>query len=187
MTRKADKTGLISYRANKYSVPMAYQRHSVRVEEVNHQLHIFDLESHERIACHPLSSGRGDILKNTDHYRDKQQRIEQLEQQLSDLIGEAFAVQVSQCLKESLPKHHKDQLTGVISLFKQMPPSPELLEKLCQRPGLTATRVRDFLQAYQAAPQRLKEARDEQAKPVSTGQLAAYGALFDKENEHVRH
>lgn len=187
MTRKADKTGLISYRANKYSVPMAYQRHSVRVEEVNHQLHIFDLESHERIACHPLSSGRGDILKNTDHYRDKQQRIEQLEQQLSDLIGEAFAVQVSQCLKESLPKHHKDQLTGVISLFKPMPPSPELLEKLCQRPGLTATRVRDFLQAYQAAPQRLKEARDEQAKPVSTGQLAAYGALFDKENEHVRH
>jgi transposase len=187
MTRKADKTGLISYRANKYSVPMAYQRHGVRVEEVNHQLHIFDLESHERIACHPLSSGRGDILKNTDHYRDKQQRIEQLEQQLSDLIGEAFAVQVSQCLKESLPKHHKDQLTGVISLFKQMPPSPELLEKLCQRPGLTATRVRDFLQAYQAAPQRLKEARDESAKPVSTGQLAAYGALFAKEVEHVRH
>jgi hypothetical protein len=28
-TRQADKTGLIAYRANKYSVPLAYQRATV--------------------------------------------------------------------------------------------------------------------------------------------------------------
>ena len=68
MTRKADKTGLISYRANKYSVPMAYQRHPVGVVEDGQQLSIVDLESHERIACHTLSTGKGEIIKNTDHY-----------------------------------------------------------------------------------------------------------------------
>lgn len=187
LTRKVDKTGLISYRANKYSVPMAYQRHRVRVEEVNHQLTIFDLESHQRIACHSLSSGRGEIIKNTDHYRNKQQRIEQLQQQLTALVGEAFSVTLSGQLKDSMPRHYKDQLAGVVSLFKQTPPSPELLEKLCQRPGLTATRVRDFLHAYQASPQRISDTRDEQAEPVSTGQLAAYGTLFTEEVEHVHH
>ncbi len=189
MTRKADKTGLISYRSNKYSVPMAYQRSQVGVEEAGQQLYIVDLGSHERIACHALSGGKGEIIKNTDHYRDKQLRIEQLEQQLSTLIGEAFSSTLSRLLKDSMPRHHKDQLAGVVSLFKQYQPlAPDLLETLCQRPRLTATRVRDFLQAYQDSPQRLSEEQQgEQPEPMTSGQLAAYGALVAREAEYVRH
>ncbi len=188
VTRKADKTGLISYQANKYSVPMAYQRHRVRVEEVNQQLHLFDLESHEQVACHPLSSGQGEIIKNTDHYRDKQLRIEQLEQQLSELIGEAFSATLSRLLRESMPRHHKDQLAGVVGLFKRIPPSTALLEKLCQRPRLTATMVRDLLQAYQTSPERLTpEEPTEQTSSVSTGQLAVYSTLTTQEADHVQH
>lgn len=190
MTRKADKTGLISYCANKYSVPMAYQRSHVGVVEAGQQLYIVDLESNERIACHPLSAGKGKTIKNTDHYRDKQLRIEQLEQQLSELIGETFSATLSRLLRESMPRHHKDQLAGVVSLFKQYQPlAPGLLEKLCRRPRLTATRVRDFLQAYQEAPQRLsKEQHGQSASMINTasGQLAVYGALILQEVDHVR-
>ncbi len=188
MTRKADKTGLISYRSNKYSVPMAYQRSQVGVEETGQQLHIVDLVNHERIASHSLSGGKGEIIKNTDHYRDKQLRIEQLEQQLIELIGEAFSVTVSRLLKESLPKHHKDQLAGVVSLFKQYQSlDPTLLETLCQRPRLTATRIRDFLQAYQSSPERLNKAPShENPEPIASEPLAAYAALA-QEAEHVRH
>ncbi len=183
MTRKADKTGLISYRSNKYSVPMAYQRSQVGVEEAEQQLYIIDLESHERIACHSLSSGQGEIIKNTDHYRNKQLRIEQLEQQLSDLIGEAFSSTLSRLLRESMPRHHKDQLAGVVSLFKQYPLSDaDLLESLCRRPRLTATRVRDFLEAYQHDPQRLVEAPQQASpEPETSDRLAAYAALNQQE------
>ncbi|MBL6690759.1 MAG: IS21 family transposase [Pseudomonadales bacterium] len=37
-TRKVDKTGLISYAANKYSVPMAYQQRTVQVTTADHEL-----------------------------------------------------------------------------------------------------------------------------------------------------
>lgn len=189
MTRKADKTGLISYRSNKYSVPMAYQRSPVGVEEAGQQLYIVDLESHERIACHTLSTGKGEIIKNTDHYRDKQLRVDHLEQQLGELVGESFSACLSQQLRESMPRHHKDQLTGVVSLFKQYQPLvPAVLETLCRRPRLTATMVRDFLQAYQQAPQRLTGGESTKASDTLTnGQLAAYGALVTQEADHAGH
>jgi len=187
LTRKADKTGLISWQSNKYSVPMAYQRCRVGVEESASRLHIVDLENGERIASHPLSTGKGEIIKNTDHYRDKRQQIESLEQQLVELIGEAPSLTLSGLLKDSLPRHYKDQLVGVIGLFKRhQPVAPEVLEKLCQRPQLTATQVRDYLQAYQTSPHRL-QASDEQPPQATfpaNGQLAAYGALQTQEVRH---
>jgi hypothetical protein len=47
VTRKADKTGLISWKANKYSVPMAYQRKQVGVTEDAGSLKLYDLTSNE--------------------------------------------------------------------------------------------------------------------------------------------
>ncbi len=187
MTRKADKTGLISYQANKYSVPMAYQRACVGIAAEGQYLHILDRESGEEIARHALTTGKGKVIKNTHHYRDPAVRIEQLEQILQTLIGAASANTLSDLLKTSKPKIYKDQLAAVISLLKtHQPVSPALLEKLCQRPRLTATLVRDFLQAYQHHPGRLKP---DGAPPAATkpGQLDAYGTLHAQEVSHVRH
>ena len=55
-TRQADKTGLIAYRANKYSVPLAYQRAVVGVLEDDGQLVICVLDSGEVVARHPLAA-----------------------------------------------------------------------------------------------------------------------------------
>lgn len=74
-TRKADKTGLIAYRANKYSIPLAYQRTPVGVLEEDGLLLICALDSGEVIARHPVASGKGEVLKNTHHYRDRSQQI----------------------------------------------------------------------------------------------------------------
>ena len=187
MTRKADKTGLISYQANKYSVPMAYQRTCVGIAAEGQHLHIFDRESGEEVACHPLTTGKGKVIKNTHHYRDPAVRIEQLEQTLQALIGQPFADSLSGLLKASEPKIYKDQLAGVISLFKHhQPVSPALLEKLCQRPRLTATLVRDFLQAYQHHPSRISP-DDEPPVTSPPGQLDAYATLVSQEVSHVRH
>jgi hypothetical protein len=87
-TRKADKTGLISFRANKYSVPMAYQRSTVLVEVKADQLLIFNALEHAEIARHTIVLGTGHIIKNTDHYRDVSARIADYEMRINGLVGE---------------------------------------------------------------------------------------------------
>src|SRR3546814_110512 len=65
-TRRADKTGLISWKSNKYSVPMAWQRANVGVAEHSNDLTITDLETGDTIAVHELCAEKGRTVKNTD-------------------------------------------------------------------------------------------------------------------------
>ena len=75
LTRQADKAGLIAWQSNKYSVPMVYQRCRVGVQAEGSQWHVFDLESEEEITCHTLCAGKGKIIRNNNHYRDRAQQI----------------------------------------------------------------------------------------------------------------
>ncbi len=59
-TRKVDKTGLLSWRANKYSAPMAYQGSRVGVCAEAGELVLLDLESGEEIARQAGSTQDGD-------------------------------------------------------------------------------------------------------------------------------
>ncbi len=179
LTRKADKTGLISFKANKYSVPWTYQRGNVGIHAIADQLHIHDLETGEEVAVHTLTTGKGKIIKNTHHYRDPAVRIAKLEKRLHEQVGMMTAQALCRLLKSSSPKIYKDQLAGVSELFKaHQPIAPSLLDKLCQRPHLTATQVRDYLQAYADHPDRL-EPEDE--APVSTGALQCYASVCKQE------
>ncbi len=67
LTRQVDKTGLLSWKANQYSAPLAYQRGPVGVTETDEQLVIHDLASGTVIARHALAAGKGAIVKNTHH------------------------------------------------------------------------------------------------------------------------
>ncbi len=182
LTRKADKTGLISFKANKYSVPWIYQRGNVGVLTKGDQLHIYDLETGEEVAVHTLSTGKGKIIKNTHHYRDPAVRIAKLEKQLHEQVGTTTAQALCQLLKISSPKIYKDQLAGVNELFKMHQPIAQpLLDKLCQRPRLTATQVRDYLQAYADHPDRLESKVD---ASVSTGALQCFASICTQEVTH---
>jgi len=182
LTRKADKTGLISFKANKYSVPMVYQRSNVAVDNIGDQLHIYDLETGEEVATHTLTTGKGKIIKNTHHYRDPAVRIDKLEQTLQSLVGTTAAETLCQSLKITSPKIYKDQLSGVNDLIKaHQPIAQSLLEKLCHRPDLTATMVRDYLQAYAEHPERLNPENDD---PISTGALQCFAAIRTQEVAH---
>ncbi len=63
-TRQVDKTSLISWQSNKYSVPMAYQSAKVGVSAEAGQLLIKDLASGEQIAEHIISLEKDQIIKN---------------------------------------------------------------------------------------------------------------------------
>ncbi len=176
-SRKVDKTGLISYRANKYSVPLAYQQSSVRVEALEHQLVIYDaLEGHE-IARHTLTLNKGHIIKNTDHYRDASARIADYEASVRTLCGDGEGRQLCLLIKQTSPKIYKDQLRGVIEIMTPLAPiDPGLIERLLDRPRLTATQLQDYMRAFLHNPEGFS--RDpEPHREMPSGVLSQYAGL----------
>ena len=179
VTRKADKTGLISWRANKYSIPMAYQRVQVEVRTEEGQLLIFDALTQEKIARHTLHSGKGHIIKNNDHYRDHSLAIPQHEQDICGQLGDELGQRLCRCLQAAFPDNYKDQLVGFKAVLKKHQPlNLTVLEQLSQRSSVSARQAREFLEAYQDNPERLQET-PQQLPPSSemVKQLTAYSNL----------
>lgn len=195
VTRKADKTGLIAWQSNKYSVPMAYQGAQVGVSEQDGQLRISDLTSAELIAEHTLCQDKGQIIKNTHHYRDKQLQQEKLEQELHQLLDNtAQATALCALLKTTSPKVYKDQLAGAKQVLNSHIQqhgaiSEALLRRLLDTPRLTATGLRDRLAAYQAHPERMQT--ETVVVTTASPALAHYAALGGRssgqETCHVVH
>ena len=164
VTRKVDKTGLIAWQGNKYSVPMAYQKALVTVTETTGQLLIYGLSTGEQIAEHTVRLEKGQIIKNTDHYRDKAQRTLQLEQAIQELLGKEAAHSQALCalLKQTSPKIYKDQLRGVKQIIRDWHQQhgaidTDLMERIIQASRLTATGFKERLEAFQQQPERLQE------------------------------
>lgn len=187
-TRKADKTGLISWKANKYSVPMAWQQSRVGVLESGNQLHIIDPHNGAVIASHELCYDKGRLIKNNNHYRDYEQHKETLEQEIHALIGdESIGLAICRQLKQSLPKVYKDQLHATRNILqKHASIDPSLLARLSQKQGLTASGIEDYLAAAQAATQRERhiEPLPENLDPLD---LSAYQTLGQLAGQEVSH
>ena len=154
-TRKVDKTGLISWLSNKYSVPVQWQQNRVGVSESTGSLFIHDLATAQVIAEHKVSLEKGVIVKNRDHYRDKAQATETLELRLQQRLGEAAGVAIAALLKETMPSYYKDQLRGVLEVLSKYNEVPEaLLQHLIERDTLSATQLRDHIEAWTRAESR---------------------------------
>lgn len=181
-TRQVDKTSLISWQSNKYSVPMTYQSAKVGVSVDAGQLLIKDLASGDPIAEHLISLEKGQIIKNTHHYRDRELRVEALEAALEQQLGDSASQRLCALLKASSPKIYKDQLLGAQQVIathtlRYGSIGADLLERILTAPRLTATQLRARLEAYQLNPGRLSAVTADQPVPDSSGALAHYAAL----------
>lgn len=190
--RRADKTGLISWKANKYSVPLAWQRAPVGVCEDDGTLHIHDLETGEQIASHALCLEKGRTIKNNHHYRDPAQRIAALEQTIEQCLPTEVGGRLCQLLKATSPRIYKDQLVGVRDLLRRHGPvEPDLLEALTQQVRLTASTVQRYLEAWQQAevrgrkPDIVSEPDAHSQLPASA--LQAYARLGRSTGQEVTH
>lgn len=173
-TRRADKTGLISWQSNKYSVPLAWQRQTVAVRVDNNELVILSPDGKTELARHTLATGKRQIVRNTDHYRDKTQQIAALEKELEAVLPAPEGHALLQLIRESSPKIYKDQLVGLKSIIKKRgAPDAMQLAELIDRPKLT---MRQFEELWQ-----LMQAREKTPPPVDmpihSGQLAGYAHL----------
>ncbi|MBK5936594.1 IS21 family transposase [Halorhodospira halophila] len=188
-TRKVDKTGLIAWSANKYSVPMAYQRGQVGVQEDSGQLHIADLETGEIVATHTLAGGKGQTVRNRHHYRDRARQVAELEAWIAQRIGADLGERLCARLRWCDSRIYRDQVVAVSRMLEAEPlPPPEVLERLATTEGLTATRVREFIEASQRAEQRGRDAEptcaDDEPSALS---LTAYGQLGQPAGQEVSH
>jgi len=153
LTRQADKTGLISFKSNKYSVPLAYQRKQVGIQLEGHQLIIQDLHSGDEVARHTCYEGQGKVIKNTHHYRDPSVKISELEQKIIDQLGQTYGQALCALLKATSPKIYRDQLTGILSIIKRLGvPNTNQIQLICQRSQLTARQFEALLEGLQKAP-----------------------------------
>ena len=189
VTRQVDKTGLLAWKANKYSVPLAYQRARVGVLEQDGQLLIRDLASGEVIARHALASGKGAIVKNTHHYRDPAQALAALEGQIGERLGAALGARLCARIQATEPKHYRDQLRGVLRLLDaQESLNLDLIAALCEKPALSFTRLRDYLDAYAAHPERWRPSEPTPSPtPPTASPLARYAAIAAETATEVRH
>ena len=179
VSRKADKTGLISWKSNKYSVPLAYQRKQVNVMEEEGELKLFDLSSGKKIATHTLFLGKGKIVKNNHHYRDQSLRIEALEQELTEQLAHPDSSKLLALIKQSSPRIYKDQLVGLRQMFARLGvPTESQLQRLCERPRLTATQLGSLLEAMQTAH------KSEPESTIRTGALNNYAQLGGEHGFH---
>jgi transposase len=204
--RGVDKTSLISYKSNKYSVPMKYQSSTVRVKEEGAKLVIRDSESSEVIATHDISQRKGDIIKNNNHYRDYRKLTADREQEISGIIGSELSETLCRIIKATSPKIYKDQLAGLIQVLKKHQRAgeenteenvekdlnlEEALSNLKERPRLTVTFIREYLAAFYSPKQgqyykyghQLEGTTGGHAAVATTSQpaadpLAAYGSLL---------
>jgi hypothetical protein len=191
-TRRADKTGLISWQANKYSVPMAWQQSSVGVREQAGSLHIHDLETGEHIATHALCLEKGRLVKNTHHYRDPAQRIAELERAIVQCLPDGEGEKLCRLLKATSPKIYKDQLVGVRDLLRQHGAvEADLVAVLTQQIRLTASAVERYLEAWRQAQRRGRQP-DDTEEPDSGSQmpscaLRAYARVGQSTGQEVTH
>lgn len=175
--RKVDKTGLLSWKSNKYSVPMAYQQGQVGVHEHDGQLQMLDLESRAVVAVHGLCPDKGRTVRNNDHYRDPRQGIAELEQAVATLLGAEVGHQLCAQLHTSLPRHYKDQLVGTKRVLEAVPAlDRDRIAGWAAREGLTAGKLKQWLQADGHAKARGRDDADE-AAPCAPLDLSMYGQL----------
>jgi len=115
--RVADKTGLISFKGNKYSVPSSCQRKEVLVEETENILFIREFESGKEIAKHRLSWIKGKTIINNNHYRDYQKSIEEITKEVLSLLSEVEQTEkLITKIKSDNPRIIRDQLKGLKKL-----------------------------------------------------------------------
>jgi transposase len=184
VTRKVDKTGLIAWQSNKYSVPMAYQGTRIGVRETAEQLLLIDRETGKTMAEHTLCREKGQIIKNRHHYRDPEQQVAQLESELKTLLNNAdWVAELCALLKRSAPTIYKDQLRGAQQVMTDYLQcygdiKPDVMKRVIDTSRLTVTGLRERLTAYHAHPERAQAVNPPNIHPVMPA-LAQYAALND--------
>lgn len=107
------KDNTITYKSNFYTLPLGtYQNTSTKVFLLEEDGHINIFDKQDKLICrYKIASGKGKIISNTDHKRDKSKAIGHM---INELIGlfddKEMAIKYINTIKEEKPRYIRDQL-----------------------------------------------------------------------------
>jgi len=146
--RTVRKDNTIIFDSNRYSVPYdTYNKHSeVRIENHEGTLFVYTLDG-SLICEHLINNGRGELIINTDHKRDKSSALDKLQASLDEKLHYE-ATGFLNAIRSEFPRYHHDHLRLINSLIDKY--GPELTVEainFCDINRLyNANTVKDYLE-----------------------------------------
>lgn len=114
ITSSVRKDNTIVYKGNRYTVPIGtYQGPQTLVSlhfPSPETLQIMVIETGELIAPHALSLGKGKLIRNRNHLRDRSQKINRLMEEVVGLFKNTDATRFLAGIHEAKPRYVRDQL-----------------------------------------------------------------------------
>jgi len=114
ITTSVRKDNTVVYKGNRYTVPIGtYQGPQTLVSlhfPSPETMQIIVIETGEIVAPHALSLGKGKLIRNNNHLRDRSQKINQLMEEVVGLFKNTDATIFLAEIREAKPRYVRDQL-----------------------------------------------------------------------------
>ncbi len=124
ITYNVRKDNTVAYRGNFYTLPLGtYQgrKTTILLSHVEDQLNLYSM-NRTLLTTHQLSNGKGNLVRNTDHRRDKSGTSAEVEEQVCLLLGsDQKAGMYLDLLRKDKPRYYHDNLRAIIKGAKQVP------------------------------------------------------------------
>ena len=127
ITRTVHKDNIIKFQSNRYSVPLGTYRpnedNTVHIRIVENQLIIEKNPGEEPLAVHHLSKGKGQLIKNTNHGRDRLKGIDAYIETVKESFEDGQKIQVFlDEIHHRYPRYMRDQLQILQKAVKEFKP-----------------------------------------------------------------
>lgn len=115
------KTNVIAYKSNFYSVPMGTYKGTGTQVIVKEKADVLEIYSPKRelICTHRISSGKGQVIANTNHKRDTSKSLDQMMLlATSYFTDKGMAVRYLQKINRKLPRYIRDHLQVILKALE---------------------------------------------------------------------
>lgn len=110
------KDNTVAYRGNFYSLPLGtYQGLETKIymEVIQNQLNLYSTQK-QLLTTHKISVNKGELVRNTDHCRDKSITIGQAHDEVLGLLGNTEKAKLFlELLKADKPRYYHDNLRAI--------------------------------------------------------------------------
>ncbi len=122
ITYQVRKDNTVPIKGNRYSVPIGTYKGPytyVGVNKINNKIIIYDMETKREIAIHEVPETKGNLIKNNNHKRDKNLKITQWINNLSEKFSDAQKSKIFlDEIHKDKPRYMRDQLMVIEEALK---------------------------------------------------------------------
>lgn len=165
ITRTVHKDNIIKYKSNRYSVPLGTYRpkgdNTVYLDIQGDELIIRSDLQGEILARHPICHGKGELIKNTQHTRDRTKGIQAYKETIiRQFKDQENALKFVNEVAQRYPRYVRDQLQVIQNTITHFRPQIEEALAVCLKEQLwSANDLRDIAQHLT----RLKDEKDDKS------------------------